>query len=102
MSYTNQERKIIMNRKWLLTITTIFLSTMMIMGCNFNQDRQNDQNQDNIEETNYNDAERGNDNSPGVDENDNMLKDDERDRDPDPEDPIEDPEDMGDRDRRDD
>lgn len=91
-----------MNRKWLLTITTIFLSTMMILGCNFNQDRQNDQNQDNIEETNYNDDERVNENPPGVDENDNMLKDDERDRDPDPEDPIEDPEDMGDRDRRDD
>ena len=41
------------------------------------------------------------DNVPGVDENDNMFKDDEKDNDPDPEDAVEDMEDMGDRDKRD-
>ena len=41
------------------------------------------------------------DNVPGVDENDNMFKDDEKDNDPDPEDAVEDIEDMGDRDNRD-
>ena len=41
------------------------------------------------------------DNVPGVDENDNMFKDDEKDNDPDPEDAVEDMEDMGDRNNRD-
>ncbi|PGS51960.1 hypothetical protein [Bacillus sp. AFS041924] len=40
-------------------------------------------------------------NAPGVDQNDNLLRDDENDADPDPEDIVEDPKDMIDRDRRD-
>ena len=37
------------------------------------------------------------DNIPGVDQNDNMLKDDEKDGNPDPEDVIEDPKDIRDK-----
>ena len=39
---------------------------------------------------------------PGVDQNDTINKDDENDNDPDPEDPIEDPEDLRDKNRKDD
>ena len=92
-----------MHKKLLLMLTTIFFSTMIITGCNFDQNGPEDQNQMNedIEETNFPNDGTDNNNLPGVDENDNMLRDDEKDRDPDQEDPIEDPRDMGDEDRRD-
>lgn len=71
-----------MKIKWLKILSVLFLSILMVTGCNAaNEDNNND--------------------APGVDENDTMNKDDEKDKERDPEDPAEDPEDMGDRDRKD-
>jgi hypothetical protein len=95
---SNYERGYTMNKKWLLMLIGTFLSVMLV-GCNVDPDPDpappevNDQND--IPDVDENDT-------PGVDENDNMFKDDEEDNDPDPEDPIEDPEDIQDEDNRDD
>lgn len=70
-----------MNSKWLRLLTALFLSATMLVGCN-NGDGENDP-------------------PPGVDQNDTINKDDENDKDPDPEDPVEDPKDMGDQDNKD-
>ncbi|MCY7952936.1 hypothetical protein [Bacillus inaquosorum] len=85
-----------MNRKWLQIITTLFLSSFILMGCNFGQDN----NDNNAPDVNENDQNNNDNNVPGVDENDTINKDDEKDNDPDPEDPVEDPEDT-DKDKKD-
>jgi len=120
-----------MNRKIYLILTSVFLSSMILMGCNANDDRDdvnrrnmntpvNYENDMNDVDLNNDDVYRDNDlrnnglrndvrndirdndmNAPGVDEDDNILRDDENDNDPDPEDIIEDPKDMIDNDKRD-
>ncbi|WP_419182802.1 hypothetical protein [Metabacillus fastidiosus] len=85
-----------MNNKWLLMLVSICLSIMMLVGCNANNDPAPTENDQNVDQ---NDDDT--DNLPGVDKDDNMLKDDEKDNDPDPEDPVEDAEDMGDNDNKD-
>lgn len=95
-------------------LTGILLSAIMVVGCNVdpdpappddnngvNENGANNGNGANNNDNNTDDIIEGEGNIPGVDENDNMLKDDENDADPDPEDPIEDPEDIGDKDRKD-
>ncbi|MGM0878921.1 MAG: hypothetical protein ACQEWV_30735 [Bacillota bacterium] len=104
--HINQERGMTMNKKWFFMLTGIFLSAMMLLGCNLNPDPappEEDQNQvdEDLNDTNDLNGDTENDNLPGVDEDDNMFKDDEEDADPDPEDPIEDPEDIGDKDNKD-
>jgi hypothetical protein len=118
-----------MNRKIYLVLTSAFLSSVILMGCNANDDRDdvnrrnmntpvNYENDMNDVDLNNDDVYRDNDarnlrndvrndvrdndmNAPGVDEDDNLLRDDENDNDPDPEDIIEDPRDMTDKDKRD-
>ncbi|KAA9027760.1 hypothetical protein [Niallia endozanthoxylica] len=93
-----------MNKKCFLILVGTVLSAMLITGCNNNdQDPPPEDNNNVIENDDMNNNNGNNDqnnnldpeNIPGVDEDDNMLKDDENDNDPDPEDPIEDAEDMG-------
>jgi PBP1b-binding outer membrane lipoprotein LpoB len=73
-----------MNKKWFLMFTSILLAAMVSAGCNADPDPAPPGEDENvIEET-----------VPGVDENDTMNKDDENDANTDPEDVIEDAEDM--------
>ena len=82
----------------------VIFSAMIAAGCNAEPDPAppaDDQNQvDQEDNTNDNNGDIE-ENVPGVDEDDTMTKDDEKDADPDPEDPIEDAEDMGDKDNKD-
>lgn len=104
-----------MNKKWYLILASALIYTSMLFGCNLNDDRDDRTKQTpvNYENRNVNydrDYDMDNDvydrninnlNAPGVDEDDNMLRDDENDANPDPEDIVEDPKDMFDRDRTD-
>lgn len=121
-----------MNRKIYLIITSVFLSSLVLIGCNANDDRDdrrrnmnapmNYENDINDVDLNNDDIYRDNDlrnndlrdndlrdndlrdndiNAPGVDNDDNILRDDENDNNPDPEDIIEDPKDIIDKDRKD-
>jgi hypothetical protein len=96
-----------MNKKWFFMLIGIFLSAMLV-GCNVDPDpappEDNngvDENGANNNDNNADDIIEGEENIPGVDEDDNMFKDDEEDADPDPEDLIEDPEDIQDKDNLD-
>lgn len=102
------ERGIIMYNKWLLMLAGVSLSVILMAGCNNNQEPPPPENNvktpapvdEDVNDTNdLNDQDNGT--APGVDKNDNMLKDDENDNAPDPEDPIEDPKDMTDPDNKD-
>ncbi|TVX82989.1 hypothetical protein FQP34_05260 [Peribacillus simplex] len=80
------------DKKWLLMLIGTFLS-VMLAGCNVDPDPAPPEV----------DAPADNENDiPGVDDNDNMNKDNEEDNDSDPEDPIEDPVDIQDEDNKDD
>ena len=99
-STINEGRRMDMNKKWLIMLTGILFSAMLV-GCNGDQNPpppEEDQNQvdEDVNDTNDLNDDTENNNLPGVDEDDNLMKDDEKDTDPDPEDPIEDPEDMQD------
>jgi hypothetical protein len=98
-----------MNKKWYLMMTSILLAAMVSVGCN-NVDPDPAPPENGVEEngTNENGANNdandiieGEENIPGVDENDTMNKDDENDANKDPEDPIEDAEDIGDNNNKD-
>ncbi|MFC9323765.1 hypothetical protein ACFTRE_22315 [Bacillus subtilis] len=78
-----------MNLKWLRLLTAVFLSAIMLMGCN-NVEEDNDPPPPDIEEP-IEDPKDAND-LDNVDEN----KDDEADLVPDTEEPIEDPKDAND------
>ncbi|OAS82532.1 MULTISPECIES: hypothetical protein [Metabacillus] len=95
-----------MNKKWYLMMTSILLAAMVSVGCNnADPDPAPPEDDTGVEENgannDANDIIEGEENVPGVDENDTMNKDDENDADPDPEDPIEDAEDMGDNNNKD-
>ncbi|WP_277679994.1 hypothetical protein [Gracilibacillus dipsosauri] len=80
-----------MNLKWLRLLTAVFLSAIMLMGCN-NVEEDNDPPPSDTEEP-IEDPKDAND-PDNVDEN----KDDEADLVPDTEEPIEDPKDVNDTD----
>lgn len=95
-----------MNKKRFLTLTCAFLSAIMLMGCNDAEEQTPEKDQ--IEEQAPTEDNNLNENTdpeteeaPGVDENDTINKDDEKDANPDPEDPVEDPEDTADKDNKD-
>jgi hypothetical protein len=111
-----------MNKKWYLMMTSILLAAMVSVGCNNadpdpappenndtgveeNGTNENGANQNGTNENgannDANDIIEGEENIPGVDENDTMNKDDENDANKDPEDPIEDAEDIGDNNNKD-
>lgn len=120
-----------MNKKIYFILTSVFLSSLILMGCNANDDRDdvnrrnmntpvNYENDINDVDLNNDDVYRDNDvrknglrndvrnnvrdndmNVPGVDKDDNLLREDENDKNFDSEDMIEDPKDMTDRDKRD-
>ncbi|MCO4851248.1 hypothetical protein [Bacillus vallismortis] len=92
-------------KKWLQMISALFLSSFVLIGCNNDQDENNDNNAPDVEENdqNHNGNNQDTDNNnnvPGVDENDTINQDDENDNDADPEDPVEDAEDT-DKDKKD-
>lgn len=90
-----------MLKKWFITLMAASLSMALLAGCNNDNDDLNPPPPPNtIDETPIDDVDR-NDHLPGVDENDTMLKDDEDDLQPDPEDVVEDVEDMRDADNKD-
>jgi hypothetical protein len=109
-----------MNKKWFLMFTSILFAALVSVGCNNADpdpappedanketvpgDENNTNNQDDA--TVPGDDENNTNNQddaivPGVDENDTINQDDEKDADRDPEDVIEDAEDMGDKDNKD-
>lgn len=103
-----------MKQKWILLLTGTLLSVMLMAGCNTNKNNdgnppppQNNMNPNNNvnpprDNNNVNPNNNNNNNMPpGVDKNDNMFKDDEKDTDPDPEDLIEDPRDIRDKNNKD-
>lgn len=99
----NEERRMKM-KKWLQMISVLFLSSFVLMGCNNDQDENNDNNAPDVEENdqdhNGNNQDTDNNNVPGVDEDDTINQDDENDNEADPEDPVEDAEDT-DKDKKD-
>ncbi|KKI92458.1 hypothetical protein WQ54_08760 [Bacillus sp. SA1-12] len=108
-----------MKKKWLLMFISILLAAFVSVGCNNadldpappednngtnnndNGTNNNDDGTNNNDNNNLDDAIEGEENIPGVDKNDTMNKDDENDAAPDPEDPIEDAEDLGDKNNKD-
>jgi hypothetical protein len=100
-----------MNKKWYLMMTSILLAAMVSVGCNnADPDPAPPEDDAGVEENgthengtnnDANDIIEGEENVPGVDENDTINKDDENDAKTDPEDPIEDAEDMGDNNNKD-
>ncbi|WP_338453020.1 hypothetical protein R4Z09_14800 [Niallia oryzisoli] len=87
----------VINKLNKLILAGTVLSAMLIAGCNNNdqdpppEDNNNMIVNDDMNNNNGNNDQNNNLNSenlPGVDEDDNMFKDDENDKDPDPEDSI--------------